>query len=194
MKKRFLIPLILLTLTSMILAACLVVSHDRTSDVKQTCIQRIFSALHTLDQRLGNAVYSGTYSAKESEQMQYALASLDSSVCAAEEFYSHSDIPGNHRFADIANALSSSYAALHNNKRVESILFDGIVSEKELEFLTALWEDVGVLLQPMLAEDGLNLRHDLTYDDIRPPLAKFLEKWGLWWHHADAPYELLTVE
>lgn len=194
MKKCFLILLILLALTTVILAACLTVSHERTSDVKQTCTQRIFYALHTLEQRLGYAVYSGTYDTKESEQIQYALASLDSLVCAAEDFYASSSIPGNHGFADLADALGSSYSAKHNNDVVESILFDGTVAEKELEFLTVLWDDVKILMQPMLAEDELNLRHDLTYEDIRTPLAKFLTKWGLWSNHSDAPYELLNVE
>lgn len=194
MNKLLKILLLVLALTVLILSLCLAVSLGHAADVKNMCTRQIFYALNTLDTRLEVAVSNKTYSTGESEQMLTELASLDSLVCAAEEFYRYSDIPGSRRFADIADALGSSYAELHNNKRVESILFDGSVSEKELEFLTALRDDVNILIQPMLAEDGLNLRHDLIYDDIRPPLAEFLAKWGFWRNLADAPYELLTVE
>ena len=46
----------------------------------------------------------------------------------------------------------------------------------------------------MLAEDGLNKRDDLRYDEIRKELNSFLEKWYEWGWFGEAPYYLLNQE
>ena len=162
----------------------------RTADVKKYAARTVFVSLRTMAERFDQVLLSEEYTVRDSETVLRALYEMETAVTAAEEFYSHSIQNGN-SFSDLADALGSSYSALHNDVPVESILYDGYPDENELEFITELAVDVHYLLIPMYGEDGMNIRHDLSYSEVRTSLEKFLEKWGYWSWSSDAPYELL---
>ena len=95
----------------------------------------------------------------------------------------------------VINAVGCSYAAMHNDTRVESILYDGVVSDEEYLVLEVFRADIRSLYAPMLAEDGLNLRRGgVSYDEIREDVRKFTFKWGDWGSLDGAPYPLLSRE
>ena len=46
----------------------------------------------------------------------------------------------------------------------------------------------------MYGEDGMNIKDNLKYGEVRQPLGNFIKKWGFWAWSSDAPYELLDRE
>ena len=80
------------------------------------------------------------------------------------------------------------------NKPVASILYDGELLDNELQFIETLYIDLEAVYSTMLAEDGLNKRDDLRYDEIRKDLNPFLQKWLEWGRFGEAPYYLLNQE
>jgi len=165
----------------------------RTAEVKDTAAKTVFHSLRTLSERFDQVLLSKEYTIRDSETVLRALYEMDTAVTAAEELYARSVKNGN-SFSALADALGSSHFAMLNEVPVESILYDGELSENELEFITELAVDVHYLLIPMYREDGMNIRHDLSYSDVRASLEKFLEKWGFWSWSSDAPYELLESD
>jgi len=190
------ILLLFLALTVLILSVSLGVSYNHSADTQNACTRYILSSLRTLDETLGVVVSHGTCDEKQSEHLQYAFGTLDSITGTVEQLYPKPTIyhPYNQWFRDLSKALGSYYAGEINNVPVEGILYDGEISEKELQFLTDLYTDLQTMIRPLFDTDGINWRDDLTYDDLRPLLAEFLTKWGCWYPFADAPYELLISE
>lgn len=165
----------------------------RTAEVKDTAAKTVFYSLRTLSERFDQVLLSKEYTIRDSEAVLRALYEMDTAVTTAEELYASSVKNGN-SFSALADALGSSHFAMLNDVPVESILYDGELDENELAFITELAVDVHYLLIPMYREDGMNIRHDLSYSEVRGSLEKFLEKWGFWSWSSDAPYELLESD
>lgn len=194
MKKSAVILITVLALTTAILLICAGISANRAADIKNYAAATVFFSVRVLDERLGWTVSSGEYTLRDSQIALLALAEIETAVDTAEKLYTSSVFAGNRSFLELADALGCSYYAAHNNVPVESILYDGELSEKELRFLAELSASVHDLLEVMLDEDGLNMRGDLTYDEIRKPLSEFVDYWGFWSSSSDAPYELLNSD
>ncbi len=164
------------------------------ANIKAFAAKTVFVSLRSIEERLDNTLLSKEYTVRDSETLLRALYELETAVTAAEKLYSNPIDVGYHSLFDLADALGSSYSALHNDVAVESILYDGELDENELEFITELAVDVYYLLLPMYGEDGMNIKDNLKYGEVRQPLGNFIKKWGFWAWSSDAPYELLDRE
>jgi len=164
------------------------------ANIKAFAAKTVFVSLRSIEERLDNTLLSKEYTVRDSETLLRALYELETAVTAAEKLYSNPIDVGHHSLFDLADALGSSYSALHNDVSVESILYDGELDENELEFIKELAVDVYYLLLPMYGEDGMNIKDNLKYGEVRQPLGNFIKKWGFWAWSSDAPYELLDRE
>ncbi len=157
----------------------------------------LFNAMHDTVYTLRRAVASGEYTYVHSEKAIQNLTVIDKSAAMAAYLYHGEFAKGFYdpvSLTALTNALGNSYAANHNGAAVESILYDGVTTEKELRFIEALLADLEAVYGAMLDEDGLNLRKNLRYKDIRGQLNRFLQKWEHWEEESAAPYALLNRE
>lgn len=188
--RRILVALtILLAAAVIILSVCLGIMSSRVNELKNECVSDIFSSLNVIEERLAYIVYSEDYTCSDSEKLQSALGTIDSSVKAAKklcgkEYYDS--------FFDLQRSLGSYYSAEHNGINVQSVLFDGQLSENEQEFLKALHNDMEHLLKSMSNDDGSKLS-GLSFEDIESEISVFLRKWGEWSWNSEAPYDLLNA-
>ena len=159
-------------------------------DTKQECMSQIFFNAYHLSQRLEFISHSGEYTEKDSETIQTYLSGLEANVQVCSKLSGDEKLAG---FSTIANALGSYYSAQHNEVMVQGVLYDGKVSESELSFISVLSADLGMLLGEMLSDNGIGMKEDLSYNDIKRPLSDFLSKWGEWSWNSEAPYELLNA-
>lgn len=194
MTKSYKSVLIILAVLCAVLGIITAVSFSRASEIKAYAAKTVFSALRSIDERLEYTVSSGKYTVRDSEIVRQSLYEIQTAVIAAEKLYANRIADGYQSLYDLADALGCSYIASHNDVSVESILYDGELGENELEFIRILSEDVNYILAPMLHEDGMNIKDDLSYGEIRQPLDKFIEKWGFWSWRSEAPYELLNSD
>lgn len=193
MTKLYKPVLIILAVLCAVLGVISANSLIRATNAKNYAAKIVFYSLRTIDERLENLLLSGEYTVQDSEKVLRAICEADMAVRVAEKLYPDSITNGNSFFA-VGDALGCSYFANHNGVSVESVLYDGEISKNELKFITELEVDIYNLLLPMYREDGMNIRSDLTYSEIRQPLSEFLKKWGFWAHSSDAPYELLDSD
>lgn len=185
---------IILALVLAVAVGCAAVSIGQVAKIKQTCTWTVFSALRELDTQLTHIAASGAYTMQDCEAMQVAWAKLDTAARAAEGLYAYPiSFEAFFTSIDVADALGCGKSFWQSGKDVESILYDGAVSARELAFIAELQADVHALLAPMLAEDGLNRRPGLSWNDIRPGLRDFYARWGQW-NWTISPYDLLVVE
>ncbi len=167
--------------------------------VQLGCAYDIFFAMHDVVYTLRNTVRTGEYTYGHSETMVRNLAIIDEANAMGEFIYHSTIRRGFDTFCGwkgLIDAVGCTYGSIHNGKRVGSILYDGMVSDKELEFLTLLLADLEEVYGIMLGEDGLNRRGDLDYPLIRKRLNQFAKKWGEWSVsvHSESPYDLLNAE
>lgn len=194
MTKLYKPALILLAVLCAVLGIITAVSFSRAGEIKDYAAKTIFYALRSVDERLEYTVSSGKYTNRDSETVLQSLYEIQTAVTAAEKLYTSRIADGYQSLYDLADALGCSYFASHNDVPVESVLYDGELGENELEFIRVLSEDVKYILAPLLHEDGMNIKDDLSYGEIRQPLDKFIEKWGFWSGRSEAPYELLNSD
>ncbi len=194
MKKKHvaLVLILVLFVALLILAVCHVTQKSRICDLLDDSTAEIFAGTRNLAERLEFISHSGEYSVKDSEKIQYYLATLEANVRTLSKLSDKKELAAS-GFATLANALGHYYSAQHNDVMAGSVLYDGKVSADELEFISALCADLNILLGTMLSEDGLGMKDGLSYEDIKEPLGAFLSKWGEWSWNSEAPYDLLNA-
>lgn len=158
-----------------VLTAALISSQKQIAAVKRNTAVTVFYSLKEVDRCLEYALRADAYDTQRAERISIYFSKMDGAIAAANALYTQEQVP---RLGGLIDALGCSYAAVHNDMPVESILYDGVVSEEEYAFLEALRADVRALYEPMLLGDGLNMRPDVSYDTIRADVRAFAQKWG----------------
>lgn len=193
--KKTVILTVVFTSILCVLTAVLVSSEMKAAAVKRSTASTVFHSLKEIDRCLEYAVLTGTYDARAAEKVGIYFSRMEGAIQTADQLYARGHA---RELRGVINAVGCAYAAVHNNTWVESILYDGVVSEQEYAFLEALRADVCALYEPMLAEDGLNMRRGgVSYDEIREEVGEFTDKWGDWRVSSlggGAPYALLDRE
>lgn len=177
-----------------ILSGSLISAYRKSAITEQKCADGIFRAMHDIVYTLRNTMYTGEYTYGHSVEVCKNLMAMEELVSIGEYQYTSWFNKSSFRFSgvrDLIDAMGCTYSALHNGKNVASILYDGELSDDELQFIEALYTDLEAVYSTMLAEDGLNKRDDLRYDEIRKDLNPFLQKWLEWGWFGEAPYYLL---
>lgn len=191
MKKKTVFTIILTVLLVLIIVFAYGFAKEKNlvDSVKQECVSQIFRDAYQLSERLEFISHSGEYSEADSEKIQYYLSGLEANVRTCCRL-SGDEMPTG--FSTLAKALGNYYSAQHNDVMVESVLYDGRMSADELSFISALSGDLSILLGEMVSDSGLDMKDNLSYEDIKEPLEAFLSKWGEWSWMSDAPYDLLN--
>lgn len=180
-----------------ILSGSLISAYHKSAITKQKCADGIFRSMHDIVYTLRNTMYTSEYTYGHSEEVCKNLMAMEALVSIGEHEYTSWYYKSSFRFSgfrDLIDAMGCTYSSLHNGKNVASILHDGELSDDEMYFIEALYIDLEAVYSTMLAEDGLNKRDDLRYDEIRNDLNPFLEKWYEWSWSGEAPYYLLNQE
>ena len=152
---------------------------NRERQLKNMMASRSFYALHGLSQNLGTIILEGECRGAVSEAMQGRLSSLTDSISTANLFTQNFKSISSNTY-DLARALGT-WTMTVNDTEVAGILWDGKISESELEFIGLLKADIDALLAPFYAEDGLNLRSGgIKWSELREPLGQFMQKWDTW--------------
>ena len=155
--------------------------------------------MHDIVYTLRNTMYTGEYTYGHSVEVCKNLMAMEELVSVGGHEYTswYNKSKRFFRFSgfrDLIGAMGYTYSALHNGKIVASILYDGELSDDGMYFIEALYIDLEAVYSTMLAEDGLNKREDLRYDEICKDLNPFLQKWLEWGWFGEAPYYLLNQE
>lgn len=194
--KKTVILTVIFTCILGVLTAALVSSEMKIAAVKRNAAATVFYSSKEIDRCLEYAIRTRTYNARSAEIVCVELGRMEKAIITTNLLYGRR---GHAReLHDLIDAVGSSYAATHNDTRVESILYDGVVSEEEYLFLEVFRTAIRALYAPMLAEDGLNIRRGgVSYDEIREEVREFTQKWGDWSVSSlggFAPYALLDRE
>ena len=190
--KKTVILTVVFTCILGVLTAALISSEMKIAAVKRNAAGTVFSSAKEIDRCLEYAISTRTYNARSVEIICVELSRMEKAILTTNALYARKPA---WELRGVINAVGCSYAAMHNDTRVESILYDGVVSDEEYLFLEVFRADIRSLYAPMLAEDGLNLRRGgVSYDEIREDVRKFTFKWGDWGSLDGAPYPLLSRE
>ena len=99
---------------------------------------------------------------------------------------------GQSTFAFISYTLCYGQGAL-NDLSWDGILRDDIISENEFAYLTALRDDISLVIISMTsADDQFNENKNLTISQLNSILRDFFDKWT--YHNENSPYFLLESE
>ena len=190
--KKTVILTVVFTCILGVLTAALISSEMKIAAVKRNAAGTVFSSAKEIDRCLEYAISTRTYNARSVEIICVELSRMEKAILTTNVLYARKPA---WELRGVINAVGCSYAAMHNDTRVESILYDGVVSDEEYLFLEVFRADIRSLYAPMLAEDGLNLRRGgVSYDEIREDVREFTFKWGDWGSLDGAPYPLLNRE
>ncbi len=168
------------------------VSAIQTSRLRANAAHQIFANLNEIRSTLGGEAFCEEYTYAKSELILRFLSDLDNAFETAERTYIQ---PYRNRSVySLQRALGCEYSGFSREYRAESILHDGAVSAKELQFLRELYTDIDKLLRSF-SDDALAVFPVDTpsYGKIRYEFAAFLEKWTDWDRYSPAPYALLET-
>lgn len=178
-----------------VLSAGLTSAVGKLRQIEDNCAYEIYISMHDAVYALRNAVTTGSYTYGHSEVVCRNLALIHGYVKTADDVYYHAFNQLSRRYDEIdglVRAMGCTYTGTVNSERAEAILYDGVLSENEMQFIELLYADLSEVYAIMLAEDGLNRREDLDYDMIHDAIHGFLDKWGEWRDmNYDTPYRLL---
>lgn len=163
--------------------------------IQNDCTYGIFWSMHDVVYALRNTVTTGRYTYGHSEVVCRNLALIEGYVDTADDVYYHAFNQISREYDGVEallDAMGCTHTGFINSERAEAILYDGAISDKEMQFIELLYEDLSEVYAIMLAEDGLNRRDDLDYGMIHDAIHAFLDKWGEWRDmNYDTPYRLL---
>ena len=186
--KKTVLLTVIFTCILCVLTAALISAQKQIAAVKRDTAVTVFYTCKEIDRCLEYAIAARTYDARSAEIVCIELAEMENAILMTNSLYTREHVG---ELRGVIHAMGCSYAAVHNNMPVESILYDGAVSEAEYAFLEALRADVRALYEPMLLGDGLNMRPDVSYDTIREDVRAFAQKWGDW-RAGETPYAWLN--
>lgn len=189
MKRLF---LILLCAALVIAVICAAVSGSRVAKLKQYCAISVYASLGQLLRVLDEIEADGEYTAAQNEYIQLTLAELAETIATAEHFYPYPILWRG--WTDAPLDLSAALGCRHP----DGVLYDGALSENEMQFIHLLRTDVEQM-RTVLSGDpgglrGYHLRDDLSWNDVRAQLDDFFAVWGWWSTEAGSPYALLVVD
>ncbi len=187
--KKTTIIIIAFAVVTAILGICLTVSASRSAEVEQNCTAAVFGAVRELARETDTICETREYGQQSRETIAIALERISRAV-SIMNYYDQDWKSFGGSLHGLTQVLGMWNLQI-NNAHVESIPYDGIISDEEAAFLSVLHADLEALLIPMLAEDGLNMRRNLSYRDIRGQLEKFCQKYSTW-DPAYEPYDILN--
>jgi len=190
--KHLILPLLIFAL----LLVHLSVTAVRTEHRREHYVREVVWSLRESASLLETAVTTETYGEKQSEQLLKHLVTLVTLLPLGEADASPSSATDLSALTPLAliDVLGCRYAATINGVPTAGILYDGLVSKAEWQFLALLSSELNAMIAPLLDNDGLNRRADLGFEELRRTLQPFLLRFGSWSFREDSPYRLLLGE
>ncbi|MBE6610889.1 MAG: hypothetical protein E7632_00235 [Ruminococcaceae bacterium] len=187
--KRSTIIILVLALTTAILMAMVGISAARDAKIKEHCVGAVFGGVKELARETHSIAESGEYGLQSRETIAGSLKAIGNAVTVMNSYDAGWKSFGGGLFG--LSQVLGMWDMDINDTHVQSIPYDGKISDGERAFLTQLSADLDALLAPMLAEDGLNMRTGLKWSDFRDALEAFCETYSTW-NPAFAPFDLLN--
>lgn len=181
-----------LVVAIVILTAFLVDSNRKISNVKNECAETIFSALQSISLNLPR--YETIDEPGVLGVIPGALMRVDAAMRIAEGF-SDDDIgiPEGSGFDLLSTIFGGKLSREINGVSIESLLFDGKLSENEHEFMEKFAAAVDELVSEM-TDNGQTLKAGYSYSKMRDSLKSFVEYWTNTDFSTETPLSLLSVD
>jgi hypothetical protein len=182
------------------------ISHNRRNDSARIyMLTHIFDSLMDASRELDTLIPSLENDAESDELIRWSIMNISNSLIRAHTLLTQYRFTATmglrygvhpYDFQFISTTLGYGHGFVNDvawNGRWDGLLFDSVISENEISYLTALREDIAIVISEMeFGELPVNANENLTITQLNNILSTFFQKWTF--NNENSPLFLLARE